>query len=203
MMNIFEQVIEIEKNGRLWKLSAFRRYDPITLTLLITGTALKVSSTIQQGKDAQTIANQRAAVDEQNAEAVREASVEKAKIQGERRQRLIATQKATAAAGNIRINVGSPLVIETETRDSIAKDIGFSLKAGRVETESLLQSSKLERAIGESQKKQSVFNAASQVLLGAGSIALAGSRLPKKPTGGSFNPLSTNTVTRRGIPLFR
>ena len=60
-------------------------------------------------------------MDEQNAVAVREASVEKARIEGERGRRLLATQKVTAAAGNIRINVGSPLVIEAETRANIEK----------------------------------------------------------------------------------
>jgi hypothetical protein len=148
------------------------------LAVTAAGTALQATSTIQQGKQAEQIANVRADVDEQNAVAVRDASVEKAKIQGERGRRLLAEQKGAAAASGIRINVGSPLVIEAETKANIAKDIGFGLESGRVESESLINSATLERAIGKTKRKQSKFKALSQGLLGAASIGLAASKLP-------------------------
>lgn len=199
MMNIFEQVIEIERNGRLWKLSALRRYDPLTIAIIATGvgTGVSIASTLKQGKQAEQIANARAQVDEDNAEAVREASVEKARIQGERGRRLLAKQKGAAAASGIRINVGSPLVIETETRANIAKDIGFGLEAARVESTALLSSAFFERAVGKAKRKQSKFSALSQGLTGAASIAFMGAKLPggaSGASGGPFSPLGTSSI---------
>ena len=161
-----------------------------TLALLATtaGTASQITSTIQEGRIAKEIGDQRAAIDEQNAVAVREASVEKAKIQGERGRRTLATQKASAAASNIRINVGSPLVIEAETKANIAKDIGFGLKSGRVESDAFRSSAALERSAGKRAKKQSKFSALALGIQGAGTIAFMGSQLP-----------GANTVPSRGL----
>jgi hypothetical protein len=214
MMNIFEQVIEIERNGRRWKLSAFRRYDPGTLltlkgamTLFAVGTGVQIASTLQQGKNAETIANARAEVDEKNAEAVRVASVEEAKIQGEKGRRFRASQKVAGAASNIRINVGSPLVIEAETRANIAKEIGFGLEAGRIESEGLINTAKFERAIGKAKRKQSKFDALSQGIQGAASIAFMGSKLPKTPkgfvpgTGGLAKIPTFDRLATGGVPF--
>jgi len=161
------------------------------VALTAGGTAMQVAGTLKQGKEAEEIGKARAQVDEQNAQAVREASVEKAKIQGERGRRELATQKATAAAGNIRINVGAPLVIEKETRTDIAKDIGFGLESGRAESRGLLQSAAFERALGKSARKKSKYSALSQGLMGGVSIAMMGARMPTgtgaiKGTGGTL-----------------
>jgi hypothetical protein len=205
-MNIFDTTYKIERNGKVWQLHWKNRYDPFTLgTMMVltgVGTGLQVLSTLQQGKDAETIANARADVDEKNAEAVRVASVEKAKIQGERGRRLLASQKGAASASGIRINVGSPLVIEAETRANIAKDIGFGLETGRIESEGLINTAKFERAIGKTRRRQSRFNALATGIQGAASIAFLGSKLPTKPgglTGGtSFSP--SNFGLGRNLP---
>ena len=195
-MNIFDDIIEIERNGRLFRLSAFRRYDPLTIALIASGvgTGIQAAGQIKQGKQAEQIAEARAEVDIQNAEAVREASLEEAKIRGERGRRDLAAQKGAAAASGIRINVGSPLVIEAETRANIAKDIGFRLEAGRVESESLLQSAAFEKAIGKQKRKKSKFDALSTGIQGAASIAFMGSKLPGG--GGLNNP---KTVPSRAL----
>jgi len=194
-MNIFDEIIEIESNGKLFKLSAFRRYDPITIALIATGvgTGISVLGTLKEGKQAEEIGKARAAIDVQNAEAVREASVEKARIEGERGRRLRATQKGAAAASGIKINVGSPLVIESETRANIAKDIGFGLEAGRVESAALLSSAAIERATGKAKRKKSKFGALAQGLLGVGTIAGFGARLPGSPPG-------AGSPTQTGFP---
>ena len=105
----------VERNGHAFLVnnnpSVRFRYDPITLAIVAAGagTAIKVKGTLEQGKQAQKIAKQRAAVDIANAEAVRERAVEEAKIRAKKGQRLRAGQKSAAATGNIRINIGSPL----------------------------------------------------------------------------------------------
>lgn len=179
-----DDVTVVERNGRIWFMHPFRRYDPVTLTLLVVGgIGLQVASTIQQGKDAEKIAAARAQVDIDDAKAVREQSIEEARIKQKKGRRLLATQKSLAAAGGIRINVGSPLVIEAETKDNIARDVGFILERGRTGQRSLLQSAAIEKAIGKSKKRASVFDAIGQSLVGVGSIAFMGSRIPGAGSG--------------------
>ena len=146
----------------------------LALAVTAAGTVEQIRSTRQAGEDAQKLAEARAAIDIQTAEAARETSVEKAKIRTERGRRLIATQKALAAAGNIRINVGVPLVIEAETRDIIAQDVGFILQTGREEAGFFRSRAALEIATGKRTKKRLRSRAISQGLLGFGSIAFMG-----------------------------
>jgi len=206
-MNPFDIIYKIEKNGKVFLLHWKYRFDPLTLSLAAAGagTAVSIAGTLQQGKQAEEIANERAAIDEKNAAAVRDASVEAATIKGERGRRLLAAQKSQAAAGGIRINVGSPLVIAAETRAAIAKDIGFGLERGRAEEEALLSSAALERRTGEQIRKRSVFNAISQGLSGFGSIAFMGTQagIFKKttaPTRAIASTRATSPSAGFGIP---
>ena len=150
--------------------------DPITLGIIAlgVGTGLQVAGTIRQGKDIEQIAKARAVADIETAEAVREASVEEARIKSEKRQRMIATQKSIAAAGGIRINVGVPLVIEAETNAEITKDIGFGLQRGRTEADFFRSRAGLEIVGGKVARKQARFTALSEGLLGGASIAFKG-----------------------------
>lgn len=172
-MNPFNTIYKVEKNGKIFLLHWKYRFDPLTLAAgaSVAGTAVSVAGTLKQGKQAEEIAEERAAIDIRNAEAVREASIEAAKIKGERGRRLLATQTSQAAAGGIRVNVGSPLVIAAETRAAIAKDIGFGLQRAGVEEEGLLSRADIERRTGKQIRKRSAFSAISQGLTGFGSIA--------------------------------
>ena len=156
------------------------------IALMVVGTVQGMQATRQEGRDAEDIAQQRAAIDIANAEQARIAAVEKAKVKGERGRRFLATQKSQAAAGNIRINVGSPLVIEAETRDIITKDIGFILETGRAESDFFRSSAALEITTGKNINRQKKASAIAQGLRGFGSIALMSSQaglFNKKPVG--------------------
>lgn len=197
-MSIFDTVYEVEHNGRLWRLHWKNRYDPITLALAGTavGTGISVAGTLRQGRQAQELAEERAAIDIQNAEAVREASVEEAAIRRERGQRILATQRSQAAAGGIRINVGVPLVIATQTRADITKDIGFSLERGRVEAGALRGRAAIEIATGKAIRRKSAFDAISRGLTGFGSIAFMGTEAGL--FGGRQTTTLASTATRTG-----
>ncbi len=199
-MNAFD-TIYVERNGRIWRMHWKNRYDPITLGVLaITatgiGAAVGISQTIQQGKQAEKIAEQRAQIDIEDAEATRRASVEEAKIEAEKGRRLLATQKSQAAAGGIRINVGAPLVIETQTRAEITRDIGFGLERGRTESEFFISRAALEIAGGKLAKRKSKFQALQLGLQGLGTIAFMGANLPGKPPGTTIS--ITDAPTRFG-----
>ena len=156
------------------------------------GTGLSIRSTLEQGREAEKIAMQQAAIDLENAEAAREASVEEARIKKERGVRLIAEQKGAAAAGNIRVDVGAPLVIEAETRAAIAKDIGFGLQRGRAEVRGFTSRAAISLAKGRAARKRARFSALSQGLLGFGSIAFMGAEaglFGTKTASTAFTPL--------------
>ena len=125
----------------------------------IIATGVRIGGILQRGQTAEDIAAQRAAIDRANAEAVRKASVERAKILTERGRRLKARQKSQFITKGIRTNVGVPLLVETQTRADITADIGFSLDVGRVEAGRFLTSAQIEKDIGKFRKKRSKFEA--------------------------------------------
>ena len=110
--HIPDDVEIVERNGYIFLAHPRMRFDPIVSAPLLTklavgtmvaGTAAGVAGTLQEGKQAEKIAKQRAAVDIESAKATRRASVEEAGIKQERGRRFLETQKGAAAAGGIRI----------------------------------------------------------------------------------------------------
>lgn len=172
---------------------------PITATQFgqATGTVIQVAGSLEQGRAAESIAEERELVDLQNAEAVREASVEQAQIKAERGRRILATQKSQAAAGGVRIDQGFPLLAEAETRAAIVKDIGLGLKRGRVQALGLRGSARLERAAGKVAKRRSTFDAISRGVKGFGSIAFMGTQ-KKLPVQGTFKAETGMTQSEFG-----
>jgi hypothetical protein len=147
---------------------------PAAIGLMAVGTGMGIMGSIQEGKTAQKIANARAAVDMMNAEQARVRSAEEATIFAEKGQRLLATQQSRAAASGIRIDVGSPLVVKAETQAAITRDKGFILQGGEAEYTSLMNSAKLEKAMGKAARKKSIWDAATTGVKGFGSMAYMG-----------------------------
>ena len=83
------------------------------IALMIVGTVQGIQATRQEGKDAESLAEQRAAIDIANAEQTRVSAVEEAKLRGERGRRCLETQKSQSAAGNVTINVGQLEALES------------------------------------------------------------------------------------------
>ncbi len=188
----------VERNGYIFFAHPTRRYDPITLLVTgIVGTAVGVGQTLQEGRQAEKIAEARAQIDLKNAEAVREASVEEATIEKERSVRARATAKAAAAAGGIRVNEGLPLVIDTQIAAATAKDIGFILERGRVTEGAFLSSAALEIARGKALKRKSKFDALSLGLIGGASLGLSAAGSGLFSTTKPDVPLS-KSLTRTG-----
>lgn len=146
----------------------------VAITAMAVGTGISIAGTLKQGKEAEKIGKARAAIDLENAKAARNASVEKARIASERGRKLLATQQGAFAASGIRMNVGSPLVIEAQTREDVGKDVGFILEQGRAEEDYYKSSAAIERAMGKNARSQSKYSAWSQGLQGFGSIAFMG-----------------------------
>lgn len=195
----------------------------LLLATMAGGTTMNVMGQLQagkeaerQGKEAQQLANARAAMYEKDAKAERRRSVEEAKIEEEKGRRLLATQKSAAAAGGIMINTGSPLVIEAETIDQIAKDKGFILEEGRMKSESLYNQAAYERAYGsimkeqgKRAKKQSLWKAIGTGVSGYGSMAymgyesgIWGNKYGKKLSSSDFATAKSGASKWMDIPLY-
>lgn len=144
---------------------------------------IEAASKLQAGRDAQDIAEERAAIAEEsaaikrlNAEQVRKSTVERARIVRERGERFQARNLSSFITGNVRTNVGVPLLLEAQTRADIAKDIGFDLETGRAESGRLVSSAADDirragrfRDIGKARRRRSIFE---------GIGAIAGRSLP-------------------------
>ena len=170
--------IAVMGKNHIFFLHPTKRFDPIVTPLLVgtmvAGTVMGMAGTREEGRQAEKISQQRAAIDIKSAEAARRASVEEARIKKERGRRFLAQQKGVAAAGGVKINVGAPLVIEAQTRADIAKDIGFVLERGREESAFYRSRAGMEIATGKAKRRKSKWDALSQGLTGFGSLAMMG-----------------------------
>ncbi|MDD5381864.1 MAG: hypothetical protein PHG53_09560 [Phycisphaerae bacterium] len=174
---------------------------PLAVGGMITGTAMSFIGQRQEGKEAQKIANARALIDldnakmaEENARIARERANEAALVQAEQGRRFKNTQKSIFAAGNIKLNIGTPLVVEAQTNAAIAKDIGFTLEEGETEANfynrqagAFRASADIERRMGKSARKNANWSSWASLMQGGGSLAMLGySAMPKKmPTTAS------------------
>jgi hypothetical protein len=147
---------------------------PLMMGAMGIGTAMQVSGKLQAGKDAQKLANYRASLDLKAAQDVRRESEVESGILAEKRKKIIASQRAAFAAGNVRLDVGSPLVIESQTRADIAKDMGYILETGRNKSAAYMASAAYEKAAGKAARKQSVWDAIGTGISGFGSMAYMG-----------------------------
>lgn len=176
--DFFNEIRLVEQNGRIYQLHWRYRFGPamipIAMAAMAVGTGMQVAGSIQQGKMADKIAKQRAAVDTMNAANAKQNAMTEAQIQAEKGRRLMSTQTALAAAGGIKVNQGAPLVIEADTKSKIAQDVGYILRRGGQAEQSYLASADIERQIGKNTKKQSQWDAVGTGLQGMGSIAFMG-----------------------------
>jgi len=124
-------------------------FTPLAIAAVVTAGTMQAVSSYRQGKEAERLSKTRAAIAEQNAQRqkelaerraaielenarrVKEEAAEEARLEEEKGQKFLQRQKALFAAGNIRIDVGAPLVIEAQTKRDLAMQKGFILEEGR------------------------------------------------------------------------
>lgn len=162
--------------------------DPIMLGLGAVsafGTIMQARSQREQGKDIEELSEERAAIDVANAEAVERQTREAVLLEQERGRKLLKTQKSQFAAANVRVDVGSPLVVAAATRANLLKDVGFIFERGGTEASRLRSQAGVELRVGETARKQSKWQSFATLGQGLGSLGLnlyqAGAfTLPKK-----------------------
>ncbi len=181
------------------------------LATLSAGTGLEVSETLRQGEQAQELAQARADIDLRNAQAVDEATDEKARILEKRRIRTVATTKSDIAASGIKLGRGIDLVLEAEINATFLREKKFATKSGRTEAQFLKSRAGLELGAGRAAVKSAKSKALVSGLIGFGSIAFLGlesgilkNPLPgaKRIIGGTVGGIS-KVVSRRSRTAFR
>ncbi len=138
----------------------------------VGGTILTAKSQQAAGKAARKLAEQRAAIDEADAEAVERETREAVLLEQERGRQLLKTQKSQFAAANVRVDVGSPLVVAAQTRANLLKDVGFIFERGETERRRFLSQAEIERQIGKLAYRQSQWQSAATLGQGLGSLGL-------------------------------
>lgn len=147
---------------------------PLAIGAVTAGTTMSVMGSIQQGKQAEKLSKQRAAIDAQNAVFARKNAEEQARIKAEQGRRFLASQQAAFSASGVMLNAGSPLVIEAQTKTDLNRDIGYILDVGNQQSSNFMANASYEKAYGKTLKQNSYWNAATSGIMGLGSVAYMG-----------------------------
>jgi len=135
---------------------------------------MQIGSSLAEGQNLERFSQARAGIDRANADAAMRRAEEEAKLKLEQGRKLLASQKSAFAAGNVRVDVGSPLVVAAQTRADILKDVGFILEGGEVQRQGYLNSANLEEAQGKFYKRKSLWDAITAGLAGVSQIGTLG-----------------------------
>ena len=131
--------------------------EPISIGLLLASgasTAAQIQAQQQQGKAAKGIGEARAAIDDRNAEVALKRGIAAGKLKIEEGRRALASNRARTAASGINVNVGSPVVIATQSRANVLRDANFLFEGGSVRGQQFTSSAGLERATGRHLRDQ-------------------------------------------------
>lgn len=171
----------------------------------IAGPFISAGGSAMQGGDLKEIGQRNAQIErmkkeaalqnakfaEQNAKLARQNAAERAKVQAEKGRRLMASQKAGFAAGGVRVDVGAPLVIESDTKELVSKDIATTMRAGsqqarmflnqaanqRYQAEMFELSANIAEDYGSTMGNSSIWDAVGSGVQGLGSLATIGSQM--------------------------
>ncbi len=146
--------------------------DPITIAAVASaaGTVAGARSQLQEGKDIEELSKDRAAIDIANAEAVERQTREAILLEQERGRKLLKTQKSQFATANVRVDVGSPLVVAAQTRANLLKDVGFIFERGATEASRFRSQADIEIKTGKAARRQSKWRAFATLGQGLGSL---------------------------------
>jgi len=197
IINILEAFFRIpEATGLVY------RADPVTIGLLIAGTAVSAASSIKQGREAdaqakfqQKIANRNAEMAYREAEAKRVAAAELAIEKGKEARAFQGAQRAAIAKSGVAAGRGSPLSVLIDTAQEFEVDRLNIIRQGAISGQQLesqgdmmIAEGKAARQRGKAAKKASVLTALGQGLSGGASAGMSASKLNSlQPAGQTAN----------------
>ena len=138
----------------------------LSIGMMAASSALGVSASLQQGKQAEKIAERRAYMDKLNADAALRRADVQAKMKLQEGRRLLASQKAGFAASGVNVNMGSPLVVAAQTKADILRDVNYIYEGGDADRRRYEASAENELAMGKHMRHQSKYAALGRGLRG-------------------------------------
>ena len=161
--------------NHIFFLHPTKRYDPITIALVVGG-GIKAVGAIQQGRAArqageaqEAIAERNALLAERQAEAEQQAAVEAAKQQEREGEALKGRQRAAIAKSGVLAR-GTPLSVLVETAVDLEADRLNILREGRISASQRRQQAGIFRAQGQAAKQRGRAIGRASTLASAGTI---------------------------------
>lgn len=146
-------------------------YGVISAVMAVAGTAVSVYSSVQQGKQADDLAEYNAKLAENEAQDARNLATEKENDKRLKTRQLISTQKAQLGASGVDINTGSALQLQQDTATLGEVDALRIRATGDKTVESYESQAALNKLQGSNAKTQGYVNAGGSLLSGASSFA--------------------------------
>lgn len=137
------------------------------------------------GQEAEKLAEQRAAIEQENALAAKKEADEQARLEELQGKRLLATQQSIFSASGVRSNIGAPLLIKAETMRDIATEKSYILERGANIARNYRLSAAYERAYGRSKKRESEWDMVGTLLWTGLSVGTMGYKAGMFKGGGT------------------
>jgi hypothetical protein len=170
-------------------LTAYGAY--IAAGVAVAGSAVSTVASVQQGKTAKDTADYNAAAQNATAKSIQDKATQDAADQRLKTQRMVGTQIANAGAGGIDPNTGSPLEVESQTKEWGELDALRILKKASDDAWGYTTQAGITSYQG-GQQQTAAYATAGSTLLGGASKAYYGL---SQTTGGTPTPTPINTGT--------
>ena len=85
---------------------------------------------------------------------------------------IVGSHSRVEYAANVRVDVGSPLVVAAQTRADLLKDAGFVFERGEAERQRLLSQADIEKQLGKLAYRQSRWQSQATIGQGLGSLGM-------------------------------
>jgi hypothetical protein len=171
-------------------MSRYRHPPAVMIAMVVAGTAVQMYSQYQQGKQAEEIAEKNAAMmrnqamqQEDRGDQEAQMAQDRAALKAKQAKAFGEEQQQELATGNIRLGVGLSTVIEADTEEKAAQEVGFIMDEGYNRRRALYgeaQASRMKADIfeqqGENARTNSYWSMGATALKGLGSLAFMGSQ---------------------------
>jgi hypothetical protein len=169
-------------------MSRLRHPPAVMIAMVVAGTAMQMYSTYQQGKQAEEIAEKNALIlqnkakqEEARGDQAAQLAQDKAALKQKQAKAFAAEQRKDLAANNIKLGIGIDTVIQADTEEKAAKEVGYIMDEGYNQKRALYmeaQSSRMEADIteedGRNKRRNSYWQMGIQGATGIASIASMG-----------------------------
>ncbi len=140
--------------------------------LMLGGTIMSAKSQRQQAKEERALYQERAAVAEEEAEAVTKATRYQVRERGKEGRRDVARALVLFAKSGVKPKLGTAGRVQKEIEDEFRKDMAFIAAGGDIESRRLRSQADIERRMGKTAYRAGRWGAATTVMTGLGQTGI-------------------------------